>query len=313
MSFEVLLAKSRGMCAGVDRAIRAVTLALDLYKDKKVYVLHEVVHNKHVVDDLRSAGAHFVETLEEVAPNSVLIFSAHGVGIETEKKAHDLGFTVIDATCPVVSAIHKKMNKAGTLNQEAIVIGHKGHQEVLGTVGQYTGSKDKLHAILTVDDVKDLEIDGDNAFFATQTTLSVDETRQTVEALKQKYPNIKGPKSDDTCRATQVRQNAVAQLAKECDLVLIAGSKNSSNSNRLKEVAVVNGSHAYLIDDSTQIDLSWFENVNKVGLSAGASAPEYVVTEIVEFLEQHGASSVSEFGFELKEKSFSLPKELEQI
>ena len=167
--------------------------------------------------------------------------------------------------------------------------------------------------ILTVDDVKDLEIDGDNAFFATQTTLSVDETRQTVEALKQKYPNIKGPKSDDTCRATQVRQNAVAQLAKECDLVLIAGSKNSSNSNRLKEVAVVNGSHSYLIDDSTQIDLSWFENVNKVGLSAGASAPEYVVTEIVEFLEQHGASSVSEFGFELKEKSFSLPKELEQI
>ena len=250
MSFSVKIAKSRGMCAGVERAIQTVKNAILKFPQKDVFVLHEVVHNKHVVDDLRSEGAHFVDSLDEVPDNSVLIFSAHGVGISTFEAAKARDLTIIDATCPVVSVIHKKMNKAGLKGMDAVVIGHKGHQEVVGTIGQYTGDLSKVHIIISADDVSSLNIDGDNAMFATQTTLSIDETRLTVEALKKKYPNIQGPKADDTCRATQVRQNAVKELARACDLVLIAGSANSSNSNRLKEVALNEGALAYLIDDS---------------------------------------------------------------
>ncbi len=310
MSFSVKIAKSRGMCAGVERAIQTVKNAILKFPQKNVYVLHEVVHNKHVVDDLRSEGAHFVDSLEEVPDNSVLIFSAHGVGISTFEAAKARDLTIIDATCPVVSVIHKKMNKAGLKGMDAVVIGHKGHQEVVGTIGQYTGDVSKVHIIISADDVSSLNIDGENAMFATQTTLSIDETRLTVEALKKKYPNILGPKADDTCRATQVRQNAVKELARSCDLVLIAGSANSSNSNRLKEVALNEGALAYLIDDSSQIEISWFNNVTTVGLSAGASAPQYVVDEIVDYLKQNGASSVEEVGSDLKEKSFPLPKEV---
>lgn len=310
MSFSVKIAKSRGMCAGVERAIQTVKNAILKFPQKNVYVLHEVVHNKHVVDDLRSEGAHFVDSLDEVPDNSVLIFSAHGVGISTFDAAKARDLTIIDATCPVVSVIHKKMNKAGLKGMDAVVIGHKGHQEVVGTIGQYTGDVSKVHIIISADDVSSLNIDGENAMFATQTTLSIDETRLTVEALKKKYPNIQGPKADDTCRATQVRQNAVKELARVCDLVLIAGSANSSNSNRLKEVALNEGALAYLIDDSSQIENSWFNNVTTVGLSAGASAPQYVVDEIVDYLKQNGASSVEEVGSDLKEKSFPLPKEV---
>lgn len=312
MTFSVKIAKARGMCAGVERAINAVLKALELYGREKVYVLHEVVHNKHVVDDLKKSGATFVENLEEIIDpqNKVLIFSAHGVGIETEKKAESLQMSIIDATCPVVTAIHRKMNKAGHKGLDVVVIGHKGHQEVSGTIGQYTGPSEKVHIILSPEDVEKLDIDGANSFFATQTTLSVDETQLTVEALKKKYPMISGPKADDTCRATQVRQNAVRDLAKVCQLVLIAGSANSSNSNRLKEVAQSEGAVSYLIDDSSMIDLSWFEGITSVGISAGASAPEYVVTDIVEFLLSHGAVDVQEYGSDLKEKSFPLPKEI---
>lgn len=310
LSFNLKIAKSRGMCAGVERAIKTVSCAIKKFTTQKIYVLHEVVHNKHVVDDLINEGATFVETLEEVPQGSVLIFSAHGVGLDTISKAKSKGFTIIDATCPVVSGIHKKMNKAGQNNQFAIVIGHKGHQEVVGTIGQYTGDLKNVHVILTTNDVDELVIDGDNAIFATQTTLSIDETKLTVDALKTKYPNIKGPKVDDTCRATQVRQNAVRDLASICDVVLIAGSKNSSNSNRLKEVAQNAGVTSYLIDDSSQIDLSWFENASQVGLSAGASAPEYVVEEITKFLLQNGAMTFEEVGSDLKEKSFLLPREV---
>lgn len=310
MSFSVKIAKSRGMCAGVERAIQTVKNAILKFPQKDVFVLHEVVHNKHVVDDLRSEGAHFVDSLDEVPDNSVLIFSAHGVGISTFEAAKARDLTIIDATCPVVSVIHKKMNKAGLKGMDAVVIGHKGHQEVVGTIGQYTGDLSKVHIIISADDVSSLNIDGNNAMFATQTTLSIDETRLTVEALKKKYPNILGPKADDTCRATQVRQNAVKELARACDLVLIAGSANSSNSNRLKEVALNEGALAYLIDDSSQIENSWFNNVTTVGLSAGASAPQYVVDEIVDYLKQNGASSVEEVGSDLKEKSFPLPQEV---
>ena len=311
MSFSVKIAKSRGMCAGVERAIQTVKNAILKFPDQDIFVLHEVVHNKHVVDDLRSIGAHFVDSLEEVPDNSVLIFSAHGVGISTFEAAKARKLTIIDATCPVVSVSHKKMNKAGLKGMDAVVIGHKGHQEVVGTIGQYTGDQSKVHVIIKADDVESLDIDAENSMFATQTTLSIDETRLTVEALKRKYPNIQGPREDDTCRATQVRQNAVKELARECELVLIAGSANSSNSNRLKEVALNEGAFAYLIDDSSQIEISWFNNITTVGLSAGASAPQYVVDEIVEYLKQNGASSVEEVGSDLKEKSFPLPQEVQ--
>ena len=311
MSFSVKIAKSRGMCAGVERAIQTVKNAILKFPDQDIFVLHEVVHNKHVVDDLRSIGAHFVDSLEEVPDNSVLIFSAHGVGISTFEAAKARKLTIIDATCPVVSVIHKKMNKAGLKGMDAVVIGHKGHQEVVGTIGQYTGDQSKVHVIIKADDVESLDIDAENSMFATQTTLSIDETRLTVEALKRKYPNIQGPREDDTCRATQVRQNAVKELARECELVLIAGSANSLNSNRLKEVALNEGAFAYLIDDSSQIEISWFNNITTVGLSAGASAPQYVVDEIVEYLKQNGASSVEEVGSDLKEKSFPLPQEVQ--
>ena len=262
MSFQILLASARGMCAGVYRAINTVESALKKYGKERVYVLHEVVHNAHVVADLRALGAHFVDDLSEVPEGSVLIFSAHGVSCEVENKARELKFTIIDATCPVVTGIHRKMNLASKKGQEVVVIGHPGHQEVIGTIGQYQGDKSKVHVIVTEDDVKSLDIDGDNAFFATQTTLSVDETRRTVQALKARYPNIQGPRQDDTCNATQERQNAVRDLANQCDIVIIAGSKNSSNSNRLREVAIAQNTKAYLIDDSSQFDKNWLIGVN---------------------------------------------------
>ncbi len=310
MSFMVKLAKARGMCAGVERAIQTVLNAIEKYHDKTVYILHEVVHNRHVVDSLRDKGAVFVESLDEVPDGSVLIFSAHGVGRDIEEKARQKKLFVIDATCPVVSGIHKKMILAGSKGLDVVVIGHKKHQEVIGTIGQYTGPLDKVHTILTASDVESLEIDPNNSFFTTQTTLSVDETRATVEALKAKYPLIKGPKSDDTCRATQVRQCAVRELARTCDAVLIAGSANSSNSNRLREVAENEGAKAYLVDDSSQVQVEWLKDVSVVGLSAGASAPQYVVDELIEFLKRNGASSIEEVGSDLKEKKFPLPKEV---
>lgn len=310
MSFSVYLAKSRGTCAGVNRAIATVELALEKYGAHKVYVLHEVVHNKHVVEDLKLKGAIFVEDLDAVPNGSVIIFSAHGVGQDTFFKAEQKQLQIIDATCPVVTGIHIKMNRASKEQKDAVVIGHKGHQEVLGTVGQYLGDPKKVHVIITKEDVVSLAIDGNNSFFATQTTLSVDETAQVIKELRAKYPNIQGPKEDDTCRATQVRQDAIKQLAKISDVVLIAGSKNSSNSNRLKEVADANGAKAYLVDDSGDIDLKWLSDVSKVGVSAGASAPEYIVKEIIEFLQKNGATVIVEVGSDLKEKSFPLPKEV---
>ena len=248
--------------------------------------------------------------MDAVPNGSVIIFSAHGVGQDTFFKAEQKQLQIIDATCPVVTGIHIKMNRASKEQKDAVVIGHKGHQEVLGTVGQYLGDPKKFHVIITKEDVDALAIDGNNSFFATQTTLSVDETAQVIKELRAKYPNIQGPKEDDTCRATQVRQDAIKQLAKISDVVLIEGSKNSSNSNRLKEVADANGAKAYLVDDSGDIDLKWLSDVSKVGVSAGASAPEYIVKEIIEFLQKNGATDIVEVGSDLKEKSFPLPKEV---
>lgn len=312
MCKTVNLARARGMCAGVDRAIKIVNLALDKYGTEKVYVLHEVVHNKHVVESLRQKGAHFVDSFEEISSpkDKVLIFSAHGVGIETFNKAKELEFKIIDATCPVVSGIHRKMNRAGMNGLDAVVIGHNGHQEVVGTVGQYIGDINKVHVVLTPEDVAKLSIDPCNSFFATQTTLSIDETTKTIQALKEKYPNIEGPKDNDTCKATQVRQNAVKQIACVSDVVIIAGSMNSSNSNRLKEVAQSQGTKAYLVDDSSQIDPIWLKDAKSIGLSAGASAPEYVIEEILAYLCTQGYSNVVECGDELKEKTFPLKEDL---
>ena len=307
MSFKIYLAKTRGMCAGVDRAIRVVNLALERYGALKVWVLHEVVHNHHVVQELKNKGAIFVESLSEIPDGSVVIFSAHGVGIATFEEAKARKLTVIDATCPLVSRIHRKMNRAGIEGKDAVVIGHAGHQEVTGTIGQYMGDPKKVHVVLTPEDVAALELSGDKAIFATQTTLSVDETAKTVAALKERFPQIEGPKTDDTCFATQHRQGAVKNLAEICDVVLVAGSKNSSNSNRLREVAASCGAKAYLVEDHTELQPQWFEGIKAVGLTAGASVPEYVVDGILAFLKEKGHCDVEEVGESPVKRTFALP------
>lgn len=307
MAFEIYIANTRGMCAGVDRAIRTVNCALEKYGDK-VYVLHEVVHNKHVVQSLEKKGATFVECIDDVPDGSVLIFSAHGVGLEIMAKAKNRNFiNVIDATCPLVKRVHFKINKASQEHKKAIVIGHAGHQEVIGTVGQYDGDKSNVHVVMSVDDVNALNLDGKNLVFATQTTLSIDEAAKTVQALKAKFPEIEGPVKDDTCYATQHRQEAIKQLAQMCDVVLVAGSKNSSNSNRLREVAQSVGAVAYLIDDYTDIDNSWFDNAKKVGVSAGASAPEYLVQDIIKHLQTLCDVQVQGVGLIPADRVFPLP------
>ena len=278
MAFKILLANTRGFCAGVERAIGVVQRALEKFGAERVYVLHEVVHNKHVVADLVAKGAHLVEELSEIPePSSkVVIFSAHGVGLETIAQAQALGLTIIDATCPLVKRIHHKVVRAANAQMDVVIIGHDGHREVLGTVGQYEGPKDKIHVILTPEDVANLTLPtGEHqAMFATQTTLSIDETAKTVAALKTKFPLIEGPKSDDTCYATQNRQAAIKLLAQHCELVLIAGSQNSSNSRRLSEVAAQYGTTSYLIDDASALTDDMLKHVTTVGVSAGASVQE---------------------------------------
>lgn len=308
MAFKILLARERGMCAGVERAIRTVEEALKVYGPGKIWVLHEIVHNRHVVEDLRSQGVSFADCLEEVPDGAVLIFSAHGVSLEVEEAARSRDLKVIDATCPVVSAIHRKLNKAGVQGLEAVVIGHQGHQEVIGTVGQYQGDLGRVHVILTAEDVEKLSLGDGGKIFVTQTTLSVDETAETVKALRAKYPEIEGPRKDNTCRATQLRQDAVKELAKECNLVIIAGSKNSSNSRRLMEVAQRNCAKSVLIDDESEIDVKWLEGIKAVGVSAGASAPEYVVQGILKRLGECGGLEVIETGRKDSERKFPVPE-----
>lgn len=314
MSFKVLLANTRGVCAGVERAIAVVNRALEKYRDvKDVYVLHEVVHNKHVVADLASRGAHFVETLAEIPEpeNKVVIFSAHGVGVKTVDAAKALKLTIIDATCPLVNRVHYKVGRASQENKEVVIIGHDGHQEVVGTIGQYLGPADKVHVILTPEDVNKLQLKTDKAMFATQTTLSVEETAHTVKALREKYSFIDGPKQDDTCFATQHRQAAVRDLASKCDVVLVAGSKNSSNSKRLSEVAAIEGARSFLVDDYTCITDDMLQDAKVVGVTAGASAPEYIVQDIIKFLEKKGATSVEGTGPEEAHRVFPMPAGLE--
>lgn len=290
-SMEVILAKPRGFCAGVKRAITIVRQALDR-NAAPVYVLHEIVHNTHVIGDLAGKGAVFVESLEDIPAGAVVIFSAHGVSRAIEEKAARLGLRTIDATCPLVSRVHRRVMRLNRIGYDVLVLGHKGHPEVEGTCGHATGA---VHVISRPEEVSRLRvIDPQRVGYVTQTTLSLDDTRDLLSAIRERFPDISEPERTDICYATTNRQNAVRELAAQVDLVLVVGSKNSSNSNRLREVAHHRGVKAFLIDRSTEIDPAWLLGTRRVGVTAGASAPELLVEEVVARLREHGAVSVRE-------------------
>jgi 4-hydroxy-3-methylbut-2-enyl diphosphate reductase len=304
---EVLLAKPRGFCAGVDRAIEIVERALQIH-GAPIYVRHEVVHNKFVVDDLRSKGAVFVENLDAVPAGSTVIFSAHGVSRNVRSEAAARQLKVFDATCPLVTKVHVEVAKMRSLGREIIMIGHRGHPEVEGTMGQSSGG---MYLVETPADVDNLNVmDETNLAFVTQTTLSVDDASQIISALKQRYPKIVGPKKDDICYATQNRQDAIKTLAQQCDVVIVVGSPNSSNSNRLREVAANQNTAAYMIDNARELKPEWLTGKTRVGVTAGASAPEVLVQEVIARLKELGASKVEEVAGITEHVTFPLPKNL---
>ena len=308
---DIVLANPRGFCAGVDRAIDIVNRALDVFGGP-VYVRHEVVHNRHVVDDLRARGAVFVDELIEVPDDAVVIFSAHGVSRAVQEEAEGRGLKVFDATCPLVTKVHVEVTAFSAAGRECVLIGHAGHPEVEGTMGRY----DDRHggAIYLVEDeaqVAQLDVrDPTTLAFVTQTTLSVDDTAKVIDALRQKFPQIQGPRKDDICYATQNRQDAVKALADEVELVLVVGSTNSSNSNRLRELAERCGARAYLIDDAGMIDSQWLSDVGSVGVTAGASAPELFVEQVITALREQGGVAVRNLDGRAENITFSLPKAL---
>ena len=304
---QVLLAKPRGFCAGVDRAIEIVERALQIH-GAPIYVRHEVVHNKFVVGDLRAKGAVFVEDLSEVPAGSTLIFSAHGVSQEVRRKAAARGLMIFDATCPLVTKVHVEVAKMRASGREIVMIGHQGHPEVEGTMGQSQGG---MYLVETPAEVEFLEVaDERNLAFVTQTTLSVDDAGEIVDALKKRFPGIVGPKKDDICYATQNRQDAVKALAQQCEVVIVVGSPNSSNSNRLREVAANQGVPAYMIDNARELKAEWVAGKARIGLTAGASAPEVLVQEVVARLREFGAREVSELDGITERVTFPLPKGL---
>ena len=304
---KIYLAKPRGFCAGVDRAIEIVDLSLKAY-GAPIYVRHEIVHSRHVVNTLRGKGAVFVEELSEVPDGAIVIFSAHGVAKEVWAEANRRHLKVIDATCPLVIKVHNEVNRDHVQGYELILIGHSGHPEVIGTLGQIP---DKIHLVSSVSDVEKLEVEKpDHLSYVTQTTLSVDECRDIVEALNRRFPGIKGPHQEDICYATQNRQNAVKQLANLVDVILVIGSPNSSNSNRLRELGEHCGIRSYLIDSWEDINPVWLKNARAVGIAAGASAPEVLVTEVVAYLIRQGAREVEELTVVDEDVEFLLPKEL---
>jgi len=305
---KVLLANPRGFCAGVDRAIEIVEKALEKH-GAPVYVRHEVVHNKFVVDDLKQKGAIFVEEVDEAPDNKVIIFSAHGVSQQVRSNTKAKNVIIYDATCPLVTKVHKEVVRKQKQDHQVVLIGHKGHPEVEGTLGQSQSDK-QVNLVETVEDVGRLNLDDSNVSYTTQTTLSVDDTKDIVEALKSKYPNINSPKKDDICYATQNRQDAVKTLMHMSDVLLVLGSKNSSNSNRLREIAEKLGKNAYLIDNATEINNNWLNNINTVGVTAGASAPEVLVQEVVNYLYDKGASNIEEVDGMPENIHFPVPKEL---
>ena len=311
---QIILANPRGFCAGVDRAIEIVERALELF-GAPIYVRHEVVHNKFVVDGLRDKGAVFVEELEEVPDDATVIFSAHGVSKAVREEANKRGLKVFDATCPLVTKVHMEVTRYSKAGQECILIGHVGHPEVEGTMGQFDVSQGgQMYLVEDVDDVNDLEINNpEHLSYVTQTTLSMDDTASVIDALRQRFPNIHGPKKNDICYATQNRQDAVKKLAEESDLVLVVGSPNSSNSNRLKEVAERIGTEAYLIDDENEIKRDWLQGKNNIGLSAGASAPAELVENVIAKLREWGVTVVTNQDGKEENIVFSLPKNLQHI
>lgn len=308
---QILLANPRGFCAGVDRAIAIVNEALQRFKPP-IYVRHEVVHNKFVVEDLASRGAIFVEKLDEVPDGAIVIFSAHGVSKAVEDEASRRDLTVFDATCPLVTKVHIEVGKFAKSGMNAILIGHAGHPEVEGTMGRFDNQfGGRIHLIEDVDDVNALKLDPKSDLaFVTQTTLSMDDTQTVINALKDKFPNIHAPKKDDICYATQNRQDAVKDLAKNCEVVLVVGSPNSSNSNRLRELAERLGAKAFLIDNASQMNKSWFDNISTVGVTAGASAPEILIKEVIDTLQQWGGNPPIELSGRQENVTFSLPKSL---
>jgi 4-hydroxy-3-methylbut-2-enyl diphosphate reductase len=306
---DILLATPRGFCAGVERAISIVERALEKY-GAPIYVRHEVVHNRYVVDGLKAKGAVFVEELSEVPDGATVIFSAHGVPQAVRREAEARGLRVFDATCPLVTKVHLEVSRLHKQGYEIVMIGHKGHPEVEGTMGQATGV---MYLVESVNDVAGLGVGAGDAAplaYVTQTTLSVDDAQAVVAALRARYPGIVGPKKDDICYATQNRQDAVKSMAGKVDVVIVVGSKNSSNSNRLREVAENDGVAAYLVDGAEQIDPQWMDGRNRVGVTAGASAPEVLVSGVVDRLKELGAGSVDTLAGVAENVNFPLPKEL---
>ena len=307
---EIILANPRGFCAGVHRAISIVERALDIFTPP-IYVRHEVVHNQYVVDGLKARGAVFVEELSEVPDDHIVIFSAHGVSQAVREEAKNRQLKVFDATCPLVTKVHMEVTRASRRGQECILIGHQGHPEVIGTMGQYDNPNGGIYLIESPQDVVALQVKDENSLcFSSQTTLSVDDTAEIITALRARFPNIHGPRKDDICYATQNRQDAVKDLAEKTDLVLVVGSTNSSNSNRLREKASTVGVNAYLIDDEKDIDQGWFENVAIVGVTAGASAPEVLVKAVIAKLQKMGGTMVVENPGVEENTVFEVPAEL---
>ena len=308
---RILLANPRGFCAGVDRAISIVERALELY-GAPIYVRHEVVHNRYVVNDLRERGAIFIEEIAEVPDNAILIFSAHGVSQAIRQEARSRNLTMLfDATCPLVTKVHMEVARASRKGKEAILIGHAGHPEVEGTMGQYNNPEGGMYLVESPEDVWKLNVkDEENLSFMTQTTLSVDDTSEVIDALNARFPKIIGPRKDDICYATTNRQEAVRDLAGQADLVLVVGSKNSSNSNRLAELAQRVGKPSYLIDSADDINPAWLRDVDTIGLTAGASAPDVLVQQVISRLQELGADEISQLEGREENIIFEVTKEL---
>lgn len=310
---NIVLANPRGFCAGVDRAITIVERALEIF-EPPIYVRHEVVHNKYVVDSLRERGAVFVDELHEVPDDSIVIFSAHGVSQAVRQEAKDRGLRVFDATCPLVTKVHMEVTRASRKGHECVLIGHAGHPEVEGTMGQYNNTKGGIYLVESVEDVAKLAVkDPKQLHYMSQTTLSVDDTADVIDALRAKFPDIQGPRKDDICYATQNRQDAVRELAAEVDVLLVVGARNSSNSNRLRELAEKMGTPAYLIDDASCIDQAWLGGKANVGVTAGASAPEVLVRNVIKQLQAWGGQTVQERSGRQENITFSIPPELRVV
>jgi 4-hydroxy-3-methylbut-2-enyl diphosphate reductase len=309
---DIVLANPRGFCAGVDRAIEIVNRALETL-GAPIYVRHEVVHNRYVVDDLKQRGAIFVEELDEVPDGATVIFSAHGVSQAVRAVAEQRGLKVFDATCPLVTKVHLEVARQCRAGRDMVLVGHAGHPELEGTMGQWRGEEGdgRIYLVENLADAATLVVSQpDNVAYTTQTTLSVDDTRSIIGALRERFPKIQGPRNDDICYATQNRQDAVRELAQGCDLVLVVGSPNSSNSNRLRELAEREGVEAHLIDGAGEIDPRWVQGKRQVGVSAGASAPEVLVRGVIERLQALGAGSVRELAGKPEDMVFALPREL---